>query len=105
MGSDALITIVVFLAVCVLIAFEWLNKAIAALLGVMVLLILEVIDEHAAAGLIDFETIMLLIGMMGIVAVLKKTGFFAMITVRIAKLTGGQPLRIMILFCAITAVI
>ncbi len=105
MGSDALITIVVFLAVYVLIAFEWLNKAIAALLGVMVLLILGVIDEHAAAGLIDFETIMLLIGMMGIVAVLKKTGFFAMITVRIAKLTGGQPLRIMILFCAVTAVI
>ena len=105
MGLDALIAVIVFLAVYVLIAFEWLNKAIAALLGVMVLLILGVIDEHAAAGFIDFETIMLLIGMMGIVAVLKKTGFFAMITVRIAKLTGGQPLRIMILFCAVTAVI
>ena len=94
MSPDALITIVVFLAVYVLIAFEWLNKAIAALLGVMTLLILGVIDEHAAAGFIDYETIMLLIGMMGIVAVLKKTGFFAMVTVRIAKLTGGQPLRI-----------
>ena len=105
MGSDALITIVTFLVVYGLIALEWLNKAIAALLGVMVLLILGVIDEHAAASFIDFETIMLLIGMMGIVAVLKKTGFFAMITVRIARLTGGQPLRIMILFCAVTAVI
>ena len=66
MSPDALITIVVFLAVYVLIAFEWLNKAIAALLGVMTLLILGVIDEHAAAGFIDYETIMLLIGMMGI---------------------------------------
>ncbi|MCB2148636.1 MAG: ArsB/NhaD family transporter [Deltaproteobacteria bacterium] len=105
MGPDALITIIVFLAVYVLIAFEWLNKAIAALLGVMTLLILGVIDEHAAASFIDFETIMLLIGMMGIVAVLKKTGFFAMVTVRIATLTGGQPLRILILFCAVTAII
>ena len=105
MSPDALITIVVFLAVYVLIAFEWLNKAIAALLGVMTLLILGVIDEHAAAGFIDYETIMLLIGMMGIVAVLKKTGFFVMVTVRIAKLTGGQPLRILILFCAVTAII
>jgi len=105
MGPDALITIIVFLAVYVLIAFEWLNKAIAALLGVMTLLILGVIDEHAAASFIDYETIMLLIGMMGIVAVLKKTGFFAMVTVRIAQLTGGQPLRILILFCAVTAII
>ena len=105
MGPDALIAIIVFAAVYVLIAFEWLNKAIAALLGVMALLILGVIDEHAAAGFIDYETIMLLIGMMGIVAVLKKTGFFAMITVRIATLTGGQPLRILILFCAVTAII
>ena len=105
MGPDALITIIVFLAVYVLIAFEWLNKAIAALLGVMTLLILGVIDEHAAASFIDYETIMLLIGMMGIVAVLKKTGFFAMVTVRIAQLTGGEPLRILILFCAVTAII
>ncbi len=105
MEWNALIAVIVFVAVYVLIALEWMNKAIAALLGVMALLILGVIDEHAAASYIDFETIMLLIGMMGIVAVLKKTGFFAMITVRIAKLTGGQPLRIMILFCAVTAVI
>ncbi len=105
MEWNALIAVIVFVAVYVLIALEWMNKAIAALLGVMALLILGVIDEHAAASYIDFETIMLLIGMMGIVAVLKKTGFFAMITVRIAKLTGGQPLRIMVLFCAVTAVI
>ena len=105
MGSEALITVVVFLAVYMLIAFEWLNKAIAALLGVMTLLILGVIDERAAASFIDFETIMLLIGMMGIVAVLKKTGFFAIVTVRIAKLTGGQPLRILVLFCAATALL
>jgi len=105
MGSDALITVVVFLAVYLLIAFEWLNKAIAALLGVMTLFIIGMIDEPAAASFIDYETIMLLIGMMGIVAVLKKTGFFALITVRIARLTGGQPLRILILFCLVTALL
>jgi len=105
MGADALVTVIVFLAVYVIIAFEWLNKAIASTMGVMALLILGVIDDHALAGFIDYETIMLLIGMMGIVSVLKKTGFFALITVRIAKLTGGQPLRIMILFCAVTALI
>jgi Na+/H+ antiporter NhaD/arsenite permease-like protein len=105
MGTQALITVIVFIAVYIIIAFEWLHKAVAALLGVMVLFILGVIDEHTAAGFIDFETIMLLMGMMGIVAVLKKTGFFNLITVHVAKLTGGQPLRILLLFCAVTAVI
>ena len=53
MGTDALITVLVFLAVYVVIAFEWLNKAVAALLGVMLLLILGIIDEHSAAGFVD----------------------------------------------------
>jgi len=48
---------------------------------------------------------MLLLGMMGIVAVLKKSGFFTLLTVRIARWTGGQPLRILVLFCLATAVI
>ncbi len=82
METEALIPVVVFAAVYVAISFEWLHKATAAVLGVMTLLILGVIDEHAAASHIDFETIMLLIGMMGIVAVgfathLSKEGFGA----------------------------
>ncbi len=103
MSTDAIIPVITFIAVYVIISFELLNKAIAALLGVMAILILGVIDEHTAATYIDYETIMLLIGMMGIVAVLKKSGFFAILTVRIAKLTGGQPLRIMVMFCLATA--
>ena len=69
MGSEAPITVVVFLAVYALIAFEWLNKAIAALLGVMTLLVVRVVDEQAVASFIDDETIELLIGMPGIVVV------------------------------------
>ncbi|MBU0993927.1 MAG: ArsB/NhaD family transporter [Proteobacteria bacterium] len=105
MFSEALIPVVIFIAVYVAISFEWLNKAVAAILGVMALFIIGVVDETAAARYIDFETLMLLIGMMGIVAVLKKSGFFTILTVRIARMTGGQPLRILILFCALTAVL
>ena len=103
--DSKLISILVFVAVYGLVATELLNKAVAALLGVMVLLILGVADVHTAAGYIDFETIMLLTGMMVIVAVLRKSGFFAILSVRIAKLTGGSPLRILVLFSIVTAVI
>jgi hypothetical protein len=62
-----LLTVLVFVAVYALVATEVLNKAVAALLGVMVILMAGVTDVHTAAGYIDVETIMLLLGMMVIV--------------------------------------
>ena len=63
MPLDAVIPVVTFVVVYIVISFELMNKAIAALLGVMAVLIFGVVDEHTAAGFIDYETIMLLIGM------------------------------------------
>lgn len=103
--EGALIPIIVFVIVYIAITFEVVNKAVSALLGVMVLLMLHVVDEHEAASLIDFETIMLLLGMMSIVAVLRKSGFFAILSVKIAELTQGSPLKILILFSIVTAVL
>ncbi len=103
--EGALLPIIVFLIVYAVITFELVNKAVSALLGVMVLLMVHVIDEHTAASLIDFETIMLLLGMMIIVAVLRKSGFFAILSVKIAEMTKGNPLKILILFSIVTAVL
>jgi Na+/H+ antiporter NhaD/arsenite permease-like protein len=104
MGSVTL-SIAVFLLVYVIITFELVNKAVAALLGVMVLVILRVLDEHHAVGFIDFETILLLLGMMIIVAVLRRSGVFSLLTVTIAEKTKGNPLKILILFSVVTAVL
>jgi Na+/H+ antiporter NhaD/arsenite permease-like protein len=104
MGSVTL-SIVVFVLVYVIITFELVNKAVAALLGVMVLVVLRVIDEHHAVSFIDFETILLLLGMMIIVAILRKSGVFSLLTVKIAEMTRGSPLKILILFSIVTAVL
>ena len=101
----ALIPIVVFLIVYVAITFELVNKAVAAMLGVMVLLVLHVVSEHQAIEFIDFETIMLLLGMMAIVAILRKSGFFTILSVKIAEMTKGSPLKILLLFSVVTAVL
>jgi Na+/H+ antiporter NhaD/arsenite permease-like protein len=103
--QSALIPIVVFLLVYIAISFELVNKAVAALLGVMVLPVLHIIDEHTAVGCIDFETIMLLPGMMTIVAILRKSGFFTIVSVKIAELTKGCPLKILVLFSIVTAIL
>ena len=102
---DALLPIIVFVIVYAAITFELLNKAVAAMLGVMVLLALHVMTEHTAIEFIDFETIMLLLRMMTIVAILRKSGFFAIISVKIAELTKGSPLKILVLFSVVTAVL
>jgi Na+/H+ antiporter NhaD/arsenite permease-like protein len=99
------VPIVVFTGVYVALTFELVNKAVAALLGVMILIVLRVVSEHTAIEFIDFETIMLLLGMMSIVAILRKSGFFSIVSVRIAELTKGSPLKILILFSIVTAVL
>ena len=100
---EVLLSLFVFVAVYTVITLEIINKAVAVLLGVMVLLIFRVVDEHTAMGFIDFETIMLLLGMMAIVAILKKTMLFSFVSVKIAELTQGSPLKILILFSVVTA--
>ena len=103
--ENALIPVAVFLAVYVALTFELINKAVAALLGVMILLVLRVVDEHQAVEFIDFETLMLLLGMMSIVAILRRSGFFTILSVKIAELTQGSPLKILVLFSIVTAVL
>ena len=104
MGSVTL-AIAVFLLVYISITFELVNKAVAALLGVMILVILRVVDEHHAVGFIDFETILLLLGMMIIVGVLRRSGAFSLLAVKIAERTRGNPLKILLLFSVVTAVL
>ncbi len=103
--EGALLPVVVFVLVYVALTFELINKAVAALLGVMILFVFRIVDEHAAAHFIDFETIMLLLGMMSIVAILRKSGFFKILSVRVAELTKGSPLKILFIFSIVTSVL
>jgi Na+/H+ antiporter NhaD/arsenite permease-like protein len=53
---------------------------------------------------IDWKVILLLLGMMRIVAVLKRTGVFEYIAIWAAKRAGGRPFRVMVILVLITAV-
>lgn len=101
--ENALIPIIVFLLVYIALTFELINKAVAALFGVAVVVMLRIVSAHHAVTLIDFETIMLLMGMMIIVSLLRSTGLFTLISVKIAELTQGSPLKILVLFSVVTA--
>jgi Na+/H+ antiporter NhaD/arsenite permease-like protein len=54
---------------------------------------------------VDWNTIGLLLGMMIIVGILKDTGIFEFIAVKTAKLSRGDPWKIMLLFAITTALL
>lgn len=99
------IAIIVFLAVILLIVFEKVHEAAAAVAGAAVLLFTHVLDVESAASYIDYNTIGVLVGMMLFVAVIKNSGLFEYISIRAAKIAKGDPWRIMMMFIIVTAVL
>jgi Na+/H+ antiporter NhaD/arsenite permease-like protein len=104
----AIVAVTVFVVAYLLIATEWVSKTITALAGAGVILALGVATSedafYSAETGIDWDVIFLLLGMMIIVGVLRRTGVFEFIAIWAAKRAKGSPLRVMILLVLITAV-
>ncbi|BCB78374.1 ArsB/NhaD family transporter [Phytohabitans flavus] len=108
MSVTAWAAIAVFAVAYVLIATEKIHRVAAALGGAAIMLVIGATDaEHAffseEAG-IDWNVIFLLIGMMLIVAVLKRTGAFEYLAIWATKRANGRPFRVMVLLVLVTAV-
>ncbi|MGH3434220.1 MAG: SLC13 family permease [Thermocrispum sp.] len=104
----AIVAIVVFVIAYVLIATERVHKLAAALGGAAVVLALGVVESTDAfysrdTG-VDWDVILLLLGMMIIVGVLRKTGVFEFSAIWAVKRANGSPKRVMVLLVLITAV-
>lgn len=87
-----------------LVVFEKIHRALAALLGAVVLLVIGIIDFSAGMESIDFNTLGVLCGMMMFVAIVKESGLFEFVAIKSAKACKGNPWLIMIAFAVITAV-
>jgi Na+/H+ antiporter NhaD/arsenite permease-like protein len=98
----------IFVAAYFLIATERVHRVVAALGGAALMLLLQVVDAgeafHATDTGVDWEVIFLLLGMMLIVAVLRRTGLFEYLAIWSAKRARGRPYRIMVILCVVTAV-
>jgi Na+/H+ antiporter NhaD/arsenite permease-like protein len=99
----------VFVTAYVLIATEKINRVTVAVGGAAIMLALGATDaEHAffseEAG-IDWNVIFLLLGMMLIVGVLKRTGLFEYVAIWSAKKARGRPFPIMVILVLVTGVV
>ncbi|MEK6729180.1 MAG: ArsB/NhaD family transporter, partial [Planctomycetota bacterium] len=101
------IATLIFLVSFGLIVSEKLDKTKVALIGAGLMIILKVVTQHEAfydeLYAIDYNVIFLLISMMIIVDILKKTGIFQFIAIKSAKLAKGKPFTILVFFACITA--
>ncbi|MGE5397722.1 MAG: SLC13 family permease [Chitinophagales bacterium] len=99
------LSIAVFVLAYVAIMSEKLHRAIIALTGAALLIVLHVLSQEQAVDYIDFNTIGLLIGMMIIVTITKRSGVFEYLAVKSAQITRGRPLAILAALAVVTAVV
>jgi Na+/H+ antiporter NhaD/arsenite permease-like protein len=100
---DAWIAGGVFLVAYALIASERVDRTLVALLGGLLLIVLGVIGQEEAFAAIDFNVIFLLAGMMVLASALGRTGFFQWLAVHSVRMSRGDPLRLLLILCVVTA--
>ncbi len=107
MDLPIIISSVIFLATFALILTERVHRTVIALAGAVTMVISGVIFDfyHPADALhaVSFNTILLLFGMMVVVVVLEKTGFFQYLGIMTAKWTKGNPWLLMASLGLLTA--
>lgn len=99
------LTIGVFAAVILVIAFDLIDMAVAALLGACILLALGVLDPNdlLAATVTAGGPLSLLFGGMVVARVLAGTGIFEWVGDRLLRATGGSGRRYLLLLVALVA--
>lgn len=99
------IAVIVFILTYAVIITEKINRAVIALLGAAIMILLGIVNiETAFTKYIEWGTITLLIGMMILVGITNKTGVFQYAAVKAAKMVKGEPVRILIVLAILTAV-
>jgi Na+/H+ antiporter NhaD/arsenite permease-like protein len=94
-----------FAAALVLIATDRLDRTKVALVGAVLVVLTQTIDQDEAIGAIDWNTIGLLVGMMLMVKITEPTGVYTWLAIRAAQLSRGRPLAIVVSLATTTAVL
>ncbi|TMQ76497.1 sodium:proton antiporter [Candidatus Accumulibacter phosphatis] len=99
-----LATVVMIVTYGVIIS-ERLNRSIIALLGAMLMVMFGLLTQEQAVAGVDFNTIGLLVGMMVIVSITRKSGVFEYLAIWSAKLVKANPSGILAMLAVVTAVV
>lgn len=108
MTMSSIIALAIFVAAFALIATEKINKVIVVLVASAAMVVTgvapanDIFYSHKVG--VDWDVILLLLGMMIVVGVLKQTGIFEYLGIWAGKKSKGRPYRLMVMFMLITAI-
>lgn len=105
MHFKEIISVIIFVAVYAAIITEKVHRTIISLVGALLIVLLGIMSQNEALSYVDFNTLGLLIGMMIIVDVVKRSGLFEYLAIKGAKWAKGDPVKMMVVFSVITALI
>ncbi|NJE85262.1 transporter [Thermococcus sp. CX2] len=103
--EQVVIAVAVFLVTYALIISERVHRTVAALFGASVVLFLGIVPWEKMPEYLDLGTLLLLVGMMIIVNTAKESGLFEYIAIKTAKFAKGSPMKVLILFSIVTALV
>src|SRR4051794_25216322 len=89
-----LLAVIIFAGALAAIASERVDRTKVVLVGAVLLLLTQTIDQERAIAAIDWQTIGLLAGMMLIVRVTQPTGIYTFLAIRAGQLARGRPLAV-----------
>jgi Na+/H+ antiporter NhaD/arsenite permease-like protein len=95
----------IFVAALAVIASERVDRTKVALLGAVLVLLTQTIEQHQAIEAIDWNTLGLLTGMMLMVRVTEPTGVYTWLAIRAGQLSRGRPLAVVCSLALTTAVL
>jgi Na+/H+ antiporter NhaD/arsenite permease-like protein len=99
------VAIVIFVLALALIASERVDRTKVALLGAVLVLLTQTIDQERAIEAIDWNTLGLLVGMMIVVRVTEPTGAYTWVAIRAGQLSRGRPFAVVLALALTTAVL
>lgn len=99
------LAVLVFAGALAVIASERVDRTKVALVGAMLVVLSQTIDQEHAIEAIDWETIGLLAGMMLIVKVTQPTGIYTYLAIRAGQLARGRPLAVVMSLALSTALL
>lgn len=106
---NELISLLIFAITLVGLFMEKWHRVVVTALGASAMVgfghLLGFYDEEIAIDAVEFETLGLLLGMMMIVSMLQRTGFFSYIAIRVAKATHGNMAQLLLALGATTSIL
>jgi len=103
--NQIIIALIIFIATLIFVSLEKINRTVVALSGALLFILLGLLNQHEAFLAIDFNTIGLLTGMMVMVSIIKKTGLFQYLAIKISKLARGNIFYLLFFLSIITGIL